>query len=233
MTGEPLYALIHKTIKADIFAGNINPGDMLPSETLLMERYGASRDTIRKGLKHLENLGLVYAWPGKGYYVAKPEHDIFTIHFSEDVDEKKRYHAINVRPASDEVREALQLQQGKQVITIGRVIHRQGKPVSYEVKYLPYDKGAPIIETEIEYAVFPEIAAAKTAPFAFYTEMEIGAEMPPEEVVHILGVGANDPVLVMHRVIIGHDSQRIGYGKKYLTQGYGRLKALSGYGKDV
>ncbi len=64
------------------------------------------------------------------------------------------------------------------MIEICRILLQGDWPIAYDIKYLPYEKGFPLIEAEIKYAVFPEIAETKTAPFAFYTEMMIQAENP-------------------------------------------------------
>ena len=42
------------------------PGDYLPSEHQLMDLYGASRETIRKALNSLTDLGLIQKIRGKG-----------------------------------------------------------------------------------------------------------------------------------------------------------------------
>lgn len=229
-SGEPLHVKITDAIRADIFAGRLNPGDMLSSEAALMAQYTASRDTVRKSLKELEHQGLTYTWPGKGYFVAKPEHNLFSVFFpDEDSQHEQKYHTIYVEHPDDEVKEALELGPKKQVIKISRIILTGGRPVAYDVKFMPYDRGTPLIEAEIQYAVFPEIAAAKTAPFAFYTEMDICAELPRPEVQKALKCGENSPLLVARRLLIGQNHKKIGYGTKYMLPEYGSLRATSGY----
>ena len=203
---------------------------MLPSENELAKLYGTTRMTVRKSLQTLENEGLVYANQGKGYFVDNPVHDNFSIHFSE---EERGYEVvcrdINVRLPDEDVRAALEIPAFQSVIEVCRIIKKKNVPVALDVKYIPYEKGTPTLEAEINYAVFPEIAAAKTAPFMFHTRMEIGAELPDETTAHLLQCKKNAPLLVVYRWLLGQDGWCMGYGIKYMLKGYGRLNAKSGY----
>ena len=63
--------LIIEQIKSAIHAGMLKPGDRLPSERELAERFQASRISIREALKRLEASGLVTVKVGSGVFVAQ------------------------------------------------------------------------------------------------------------------------------------------------------------------
>ena len=229
-SGEPLYMTITNDLKSAICSGEMNPGDMLQSENELAARYGTSRTTVRKSMQLLEHEGLIYSWQGKGYFVAQPVHDTFSIHFSEeergfDVS----YRKVNVIMPDEEIQSALQIGPRQMVIEILRIIRRRDVPVALDVKYIPYDKGTPVLEKELSYAVFPEIAAAKTAPFAFHTEMKISAGLPTERVAGVLGCPMDAPLLTVYHILVDQNDRRVGYGIKYMLPDYGPLCARSGY----
>lgn len=63
---------IYEQIRDRIIAGELLPGDKLPSERALMEAMQRSRPTVREALRMLENAGLVQIVPGSGAVVKEP-----------------------------------------------------------------------------------------------------------------------------------------------------------------
>lgn len=63
--------LIAKQIKSAILNGAMKPGDRLPPERELVERFQASRISIREALKSLETSGLLTIKPGSGVFVSE------------------------------------------------------------------------------------------------------------------------------------------------------------------
>jgi GntR family transcriptional regulator len=69
------HAQISGEIEASIAGGELAPGDRLPPERTLAERYGVSRMTVRQALQTLESRGLVRRAIGRsgGSFVAEPK----------------------------------------------------------------------------------------------------------------------------------------------------------------
>ena len=49
---------------------NLEPGDKLPSERMLSERFGVSRSNIREAIQKLEFYGILYSKPQSGTFIA-------------------------------------------------------------------------------------------------------------------------------------------------------------------
>src|SRR3546814_4312288 len=64
-----LYQAIIGALQADIASGRYAPGDRLPPERALVERFEVSRLTVREAVIGMEILGLVEARRGAGVYV--------------------------------------------------------------------------------------------------------------------------------------------------------------------
>jgi DNA-binding FadR family transcriptional regulator len=50
---------VHERLRAAIVSGELAPGDPLPSERTLSERFGVNRHAVREALKRLQQSGLV------------------------------------------------------------------------------------------------------------------------------------------------------------------------------
>jgi len=64
-----LYQQIVEQIEQSIRGGQLKPGDQLPAERDLAERFGVSRTAVREAVKALCEKGLVEALPGRGTFV--------------------------------------------------------------------------------------------------------------------------------------------------------------------
>ena len=56
----------------EINSGKVGPGDMMPSERQLMERFGVGRPAVREALQDLQRMGLVRIIHGEGARVLEP-----------------------------------------------------------------------------------------------------------------------------------------------------------------
>jgi DNA-binding GntR family transcriptional regulator len=68
----PEYRRIATALRTTITAGELQPGDALPSEAALMTAHGVSRGTARQALADLEGAGLIESRHGKGRFVCQP-----------------------------------------------------------------------------------------------------------------------------------------------------------------
>jgi DNA-binding LacI/PurR family transcriptional regulator len=69
---RPRHRAIYEELLAEIQSGVFKPGDRLPSEALLCERFDASRITVAKAVQGLQRDHLVKRRPGSGTYVESP-----------------------------------------------------------------------------------------------------------------------------------------------------------------
>ena len=64
-----LYELIVQQVEESILKGQLKPGDQLPAERDLAQRFGVSRTAVREAVKTLREKGLVEAYSGRGTFV--------------------------------------------------------------------------------------------------------------------------------------------------------------------
>ncbi|MCG5217281.1 GntR family transcriptional regulator [Streptosporangium sp. KLBMP 9127] len=114
-------------------------GELLPSERVLAERFGAARMTVRNAMDELESQGLVRRVAGRGTFVQHPTlvHSEIFRSFSEDmrmrgmVPGAKSYRS-RTRPAPRDVAAHLGVAPGVPVHFIERVRTADGVPMALE-----------------------------------------------------------------------------------------------------
>lgn len=68
----PKYVEIAQDLQAQIHAGSLAPGDRLPTEKELADRWDVSPNTIKKAINELRKGGRVETVPQKGSFVTEP-----------------------------------------------------------------------------------------------------------------------------------------------------------------
>ncbi|HEX9289522.1 MAG TPA: GntR family transcriptional regulator, partial [Anaeromyxobacteraceae bacterium] len=66
-----LFEDVARQVQQLIVDGTLTPGDLLPPERQLAERFGVSRNSVRDAIRVLELAGLVIARQGEGNVVAE------------------------------------------------------------------------------------------------------------------------------------------------------------------
>ncbi|HZK24062.1 MAG TPA: GntR family transcriptional regulator [Oscillospiraceae bacterium] len=228
----PVYTQIVEAIKAKIDNGELKPGDAIDSENTLCKEFGASRMTIRKGLGILVQDGYIYSIPGKGNFVKKPDLTKYTIYYDEmsntinSVD-RTRLLEVNIVMPDDNLADNLQISKRKNVISIKRLFFTEGNPVAYDVKFLLYHRGMPIVEKELQHATFSEMLAKTTPAFAIKKELLIYAEIPDEKIKHYLNIYNELPVLAVEQKLLTKDNKPMGMGITYYRGDYIKLSGTN------
>lgn len=147
-TRRPLGDEIRDAIVADFISNGVTrPGDRLPTEAELCERYGVSRITVRAALRSLQEAGLITVRQGRGSTVL-PQSDTITSGLdrlcSVDTFARDAGRAIDTADLEMEVVEAdsrlaswLGVEPGAQALEVRRVKLYGRVPVGWIVDYVP------------------------------------------------------------------------------------------------
>lgn len=133
----PLWHQIADRLREAIERGEFRPGDALPSEAKLFERFGVSRTTARASLNQLEHEGLIRRRSGKGSIVvaSRVEQPLNLLSsFSEDMLRrglKPAYETetAGLAPATAEVAEAFGVDPSTPVFRTQRLLKADGHPM--------------------------------------------------------------------------------------------------------
>ncbi|WP_327655997.1 GntR family transcriptional regulator [Streptomyces sp. NBC_00483] len=157
-SGKPRYLQIADDLVQQIEAGIIAPGQKVPSESDLMEKYGAAQGTARRAAAELRASGLVETFHGKGSYVKRrppvrrKSSDRFRrshrtagkaayLAEAEQAGSKPSVSVLYVGPteAPDEIAGRLSVPAGEKVLARRRLYFSDGIPTEEATSYLPWD----------------------------------------------------------------------------------------------
>lgn len=227
-----IYEQVFEDIKSKINSAILKPGELIPSENSLSREYSTTRMTIRKGLALLTEGGYIYPVPGKGYFVCTPNNNKHILHFNEmDIINthvfKTQLLEVNIILPNRDLMKHLKLERNQKVIIIRRLFHSKKEPFAYDVKYLPFDKGKPLVEEVIQYATFPEIVASRTTLFAVKNELKIWVKKAQGDEMKFLKTGEGEPLMVIEQKLFGNENKPMGWGQIFFKDKYCYLHAIS------
>jgi GntR family transcriptional regulator len=143
-TFSPLYQQIRTLITQSLQSGEWKPGELIPSEVELAQRFKVSQGTVRKAIDELAAENLVVRRQGKGTFVATHHEARAQYRFLRLMpDAGEPHHAVNnildvkrIR-APAEIARLLDIKSGDSVIYIKRVQSFDGAPTIVEELWLP------------------------------------------------------------------------------------------------
>ena len=144
-----------------------------------------------------------------------------------DVYKRQQLIGVNIINSTKQLRFELQINEEVKLIRIKRLFCSTKNPVSYDVKYIPYKRGEPIIEKEIRFANFPELVAQRTSLFTVNKELKIYCDKATPEIGELLQIEENMPVVVVKQKFFDGDSKPLGLGFTYINPLWFSLQASS------
>ena len=219
MPAATLYATIEETIAAEIAQGEYRPGDQLPTEDALLERFQVSRITVRRAIQNLVSRGLLEIRRGLGTFVLSPriEAELTKLTgFVEDMSAAGRKATARVVSqgvvaASARVAECLRLSKGTKVMQIKRVRLGDGMPISFDETYLPLPIGKQIVRNDLRvHPIFTLLEEEYGVPLV-EADYELEAVVANKAVADALQIRAGSPIFQIERTSMTTGNQPVDY----------------------
>ncbi len=137
-TKTPIWKAIADALRSDMAEGRYGPGDKLPTEAALAERFGVNRHTVRHGISALVDEGLIRTRRGAGAFVAATPTDYpigSRVRFHENLiaagrrPEKRVLH-VEERAATEGEATALTVSPGDQICAYHGLSLADGHPIA-------------------------------------------------------------------------------------------------------
>lgn len=203
----PLYMQLVLVLQHAMEEGTFKPGDQLPSERELVERYGVSRITASSALQELVRRSLAYSKQGLGTFVARPRIRGLSgfASFSEDMHKRglvpsSRLIALESLLPDEQVRERLGLSPGALCIRLERVRLADAEPMAIENAYISADLCPGLENEDLERGSLYEVFYHRYGLKPFWAEGIIEAAAADQQQAKVLDVNSGEPVLSIWRV---------------------------------
>jgi GntR family transcriptional regulator len=222
---RPPYRQIADMLREAIGAGQLGPGDKLPSEAALIEHFNVARMTARQAIQELRGEGLVVAEHGRGVFVrpmppvrrlasdrfARKHREAGVAAFGAEAEKSgyvpcvDRIDVIRMTVPAD-MAERLRVAPDSTVVRRARRYLANGRPVQAATSYIP-----------LPFAENTKIEQDDTGPGGIYARLEdnghtlarfteeVGARMPNAEERNVLEIGSGVPVLTVLRTAYDTD----------------------------
>jgi GntR family transcriptional regulator len=215
---RPLYKQVKDSIIQQLVAGGWRPGDKLPSEFELADKYRVSQGTIRKALDELTAQRLLVRQQGRGTFVSTHNPHRALFHFFHLIGRDgsrvlPTSHVIDrkTRRATKDEEDKLELKSGSKIICIGRVRDMGGRPAIVEkiiVSASRFSGLADIPQEELPNTLY-ELYEEEYGVTIYQAEEYLRAVGANAREAELLGLEVGHPLQEIDRLALGIDRRPV------------------------
>ncbi len=217
----PRYYQLKEIMRERVQSDEWKPGDLIPSERELSEKYGISRMTARQAITDLVNEGLFYREQGKGTFVSQrkiTQQLIRLTGFTEDIKARGQKPGTKVLsaqmfPADETTAEKLRIDPGTLIFRLQRLRLADDEPLAIELSQITFKGCERLLEEDLEQNSLYRLLETKYGIPLMEADQELEAGLAGNEEVQLLKISLGRPVLFTRRITYTERNQPIEYAK--------------------
>lgn len=221
----PIWQAIADALRSDLADGKYAPGDKLPTEAGLAERFGVNRHTVRHGISALVEEGLIRTRRGSGAFVAATPTDYpigQRVRFHENLiaagrRPDKRVLQVEERSATTGEARALQITPGDPVCAYHGLSLADGQPIAVFESLFPLGRLTGIEEALSQTSSVTE--ALRLVGISDYTRASTRLTAVRATATHALHlqVSEGDPLLKSSGVNVDEFGAAVEFGRTWFA----------------
>lgn len=221
----PIWKAIANALRSDLAEGRYTPGDKLPTEAALADRFGVNRHTVRHGVSVLVDEGLVRTRRGAGAFVAATPTDYpigNRVRFHENLiaagrRPEKRMLALDERAATVGEAQALQIKAGDPVCAYNGLSLADGQPIAVFESLFPLVHLAGITDALRDTSsVTKALGIVGVGDYTRASTRLTAVRATATQAIH-LQVAEGDPLLRSSGVNVAGQGRPVEYGRTWFV----------------
>ncbi|WP_407561886.1 GntR family transcriptional regulator [Streptomyces sp. 184] len=214
----PFYHQLKQILLGEMESRELGPGDRLPGDHELCERYGVSRTVVRQALAELESEGVIERIKGRGTFVAHPKTPEGLVQsltgLYEDVAARGGHLRSQVRrlavvPADAQVAGELEVPPGHPVIVIERLRFVEEEPWVLTITHVPQEVAPGLVDEDLTQESLYALLEGRFGVRLVQGRRSVEATVASAELARSLGVNRGAPVLVLRSVSVGEQGRPV------------------------
>lgn len=219
----PLHMQVASQLEKHVKRGEWKPGEKIISERELMELGNISRATVRQAIGSLVQAGVLEKIQGAGTFVKQPKIEQpmnVAYSFSQQLSglglrlEDKLLNR-DLRVASDDLAERLQIRKKSKVIYLNRLRMIDGEPFMISKAYVPYSLCPNLLNDKLETSLYSLLVERYGLPVIHATD-RIESLSPDKETSKRLKLSSNIPILFVERLAYTVGDRILHLGLNYI-----------------
>lgn len=220
----PLHHQVFRDLSAALDGNEWKPGERMPTERDLAERYGCSLITVRHALGELVREGRIERTRGRGTFVLQPriERDIAgSMSFAEEMERRgldaaTRLVTSRIEPAGNALAGLLGLEADAPVAYLERVRLGGGEPLILEQARLPAERFPGLLAFDFEHRSLYDILAERYGTRVVRARESVEPVSLRAREAKLLGVSNRSLALLIDGVAFAADGSPVESARSYV-----------------
>jgi GntR family transcriptional regulator len=208
MSGKPLYLQIKESLAEQVANGLLRPGDRIPTEFELCDRFHTTRLTVRRAIEELIHENILVGLGRRGTFVSKAAWERHLNRFQSSYEDLVSRgltpvtHVLRTEivKAPGEHVKTLQLPPGEQLALVERLRFVEEEPFSLLYDWLPLDLYRPLLGEDLGSHSLYHLIEQKAGCRIASARQTIGVKKLSPQQAKLLGVPTREHALEMEVV---------------------------------
>src|SRR6266550_4418454 len=220
----PLHHQVYVDLVSALDSNEWRPGDRLPAERELAQRYGCSLITVRRALSELAREQRIERTRGRGTFVLHPRLDLNfggSRGFADEMltrglDPATRLIAARPESAGEAVAAALDLELGSPTLYLERLRLAGGEPLLLEMVHLPAERFPGLLASDLEHNSLYDILTERYQTPILRAREALEPVLLPAREARLLGSRARSLALLVEGIAYTRGDVPVEFGRTYV-----------------